>query len=206
MIAARGVILCAGASARMGRPKALLPLEDGTFLSRVVNALDAGGVSEISVVVGGEHQAAVEETIQGLRGRHPRLGPVINPDPSPGPISSVRAALAELDLEVGDVVLIHPVDIPGVEARDIVALLHAADEYPEADAIIPSVGMRRAHPVVLRSRLARRVFTLTEKETLRDLFSSSGVSIHHVVCENDLLLNDVDTPADYRELCERLHR
>ena len=45
------VVLAAGASSRMGRPKALLRAGDRSFVARVLNALQAGGAASAVVVV-----------------------------------------------------------------------------------------------------------------------------------------------------------
>ena len=47
-----GIVLAAGASSRMGRPKMLLPLGGGTLLSTVAAALLDGGLLEVIVVLG----------------------------------------------------------------------------------------------------------------------------------------------------------
>ena len=50
MIAA--VVLSAGESSRMGRPKALLPIEGETFIGRIVASLKQTQVGKIIVVLG----------------------------------------------------------------------------------------------------------------------------------------------------------
>ena len=50
MIAA--VVLSAGESSRMGRPKALLPIEGETFIGRIVGSLKRTQVGKIIVVLG----------------------------------------------------------------------------------------------------------------------------------------------------------
>ena len=45
-----GIVLAAGMSSRMGRPKLILPWGDTTVIARVVDALQQGGVDEILVV------------------------------------------------------------------------------------------------------------------------------------------------------------
>jgi CTP:molybdopterin cytidylyltransferase MocA len=74
----------------MGRPKALLPFGDGTVLGAVAAALRAGGAGDRVVVT-----APGDRTLAGLAERL-GLRRAINPDPSRGMLSSVRAGLAEL--------------------------------------------------------------------------------------------------------------
>ena len=62
-----GLILAAGQSSRMGRPKAGLPVADGgpTFAAAIVATLRAAGIGEI-VIVAGAHPVAVAESVLGL--------------------------------------------------------------------------------------------------------------------------------------------
>jgi len=45
------VVLSAGESSRMGRPKALLPIDGQTFIERIVAALKQTTVSKIIVIL-----------------------------------------------------------------------------------------------------------------------------------------------------------
>src|SRR5579864_3103665 len=61
------IVLAAGKSTRMGRPKALLPLGTGeTFVTRLVATLGAAGVDDV-VVVAGHEAAAIVEAIERLK-------------------------------------------------------------------------------------------------------------------------------------------
>src|SRR6478672_5355362 len=54
------IVLAAGKSSRMGRPKATLPLDGGdTFLSRIVRTFSAASVEDVVVVVGHDADAIV---------------------------------------------------------------------------------------------------------------------------------------------------
>jgi CTP:molybdopterin cytidylyltransferase MocA len=56
------IVLAAGQSARMGRPKPLLPIGSGeTFLTRVVRTLSEAEVEDIVVVAGHEPHSAVRD-------------------------------------------------------------------------------------------------------------------------------------------------
>ena len=50
MIAA--VVLSAGESSRMGRPKALLPIDGETFIERIVGALKQTAVGKVIIILG----------------------------------------------------------------------------------------------------------------------------------------------------------
>ena len=93
--------------------------------------------------------------------------------------------------------LIQPVDLPGVEVCDVRAILAAAAAQPNAEAVVPSVAMRRAHPLFLRTHAARKLLEEPSRyATVRDLIRDGGLEIAYVVRENRALLRDFDTPRD----------
>src|SRR5439155_7909387 len=101
------VVLAAGESVRMGHPKALLPLRGGTFLSAILDTLEALDLDAPFVVLGG-HTA---EIAPSLSRRQVRI--VLNPDFKQGQLSSIQRALGALGPEAS-CALLWPVDQPGV--------------------------------------------------------------------------------------------
>ena len=79
------VILSAGESSRMGRPKALLPIDGVRFIERIVTALKATRVEEIIAVLG--HNA--EEMRQKINDLPVKI--VVNPYYKQGQLSSLIA-------------------------------------------------------------------------------------------------------------------
>ena len=82
----RAIILAAGRGARLhpftdGLPKCLLPLGDGTLLSRQLDACLASGVHELVLVTGYEHQKIEEELARyrAERGESVSLRTIYNP-------------------------------------------------------------------------------------------------------------------------------
>lgn len=195
----RGVILCAGSSQRMGKPKALLQLGGETFLARIVRVFREAGVRDVTVVTGGPHEQRIRDGWAADVAEEPPHW-VTNADPSPGPISSLRVGLATPSAEAqATALLFHPVDIPGVEVGDIAAILRAA-AATAADVVIPSVEGRRAHPVWLRETLLPRVIALAPNQTLRDLWREPDLTIEHVDRHNPWLRFDADRPDQYELL------
>lgn len=188
------LILAAGSSLRMGRPKALLEWRGEEFLARLARILIEGGASRVRVVVGGPHRAIVEEAVRALAAPDSDVAAVENPDPGDGPVTSVRAGVEAVPAT--DAYLIHPVDIPGIEPEDVAALILRARTESDADAVVPSVGMRRGHPLLLRAPLARRLLAADSPATVRALLREPGVRVSHVVRTNRGLLRDFDEPED----------
>lgn len=111
-----GLVLAAGASARMGRDKLLLRLGGEALLRRAARiALEAGLAPVIAVL--GPAAAAARAALAGLP-----CEPVVNPDPSRGQGSSLAAGIAALPPDAAAVVVTLP-DMPRVSAAMIAALV-----------------------------------------------------------------------------------
>lgn len=166
-----GVVLAAGASSRMGTPKALVRDARGrTFLARVAAALRAGGCGAV-VVVAGCHAAEIAPALP--RGALLAL----NPRWRRGQLESARVGL-ERALELAPrTVLIHPVDTPLVRALDVGGALRAARRGRPAVACHAG---QRGHPVALPAALAARVLRDAGASTLREALDRLGVAPREV--------------------------
>lgn len=190
-----GVVLSAGESLRMGKPKALLDLGGRSFVGRIIDAMFAGGLDEVRVVTAGRHEAAIRAAVAAEPQRGESLRPIHNPNPEPGPISSLKCALAGLE---GAAAVVHPVDIPALRGADVAELLAAVTDG--VDAVIPSIDHRRAHPVWLAPRSVSRLLALPAGQTLRDYLNDDDTQVEYVISNNPLLRFDVDTPEAYVEV------
>ncbi len=118
-----GIVLAAGASRRMGIPKALLRGPDGIPLSaRQAEMLIAGVCEGVAVVLGAE----IERIRLELPGQ---LATVENPRWAQGRASSLQAGIAAHPQADGFFFL--PVDAAGVEAATIRAILEGASKDPQ---------------------------------------------------------------------------
>ena len=144
------IVLAAGASSRMGRPKAALPLgrRGHTVLSMGVSALLAAGVPRV-VVVAGAHPDAVRGAL-GARDR--RVSVIDHPAWSEGQLSTLLCGLEAIDHPGLEAVLVTLVDVPLVSPETVRALMR---EWRATGAPIvrPAQGDRHGHPVLFDRRL-----------------------------------------------------
>jgi molybdenum cofactor cytidylyltransferase len=117
-----GLVLAAGGSSRLGRPKQLLPYGDGTLLDHVLDSARACGFDQLVVTLGGA-AGDVRERVD-LHG----ADVVVNDDYGEGCSSSIAAALPALDPRC-DLLVLMLGDQPGVgptSVRTMLARRHGA--------------------------------------------------------------------------------
>ena len=148
------VLLAAGRSTRMGRPKPLLPDREGRpFVARIVRTLGAAGLDDVVVVTGDTHDLVVEALEKDQ-------SPVCwecrrNPDPDRGQLSSLWVGLDAAEERGAEALLVHLVDIPLVKPETVRAVM---DGWRASEALIarPAAGEKHGHPVVFGRGNVRR--------------------------------------------------
>ena len=187
------LILAAGASSRMGRTKALLPLPGGqTFLSRLDSTLRAAGIDEIVAVIA--HDAdAIEAAASTAR---LRLRFVRNPDPSRGQLSSL---LAGLDALSDGPILVTPVDLPLVTPATV-RLVVDAWRATRAAIVRPQRNGRHGHPVIFASAILQELRGTDLADGARPVIQAHRSEIVNVPVDDEGAFEDIDTPEDYARL------
>jgi molybdenum cofactor cytidylyltransferase len=187
-------VLSAGASERMGSPKALLDAGEGeTFLDRIVGRARAAGLRRILVVVRAG-DAGVRTAAERARAAW-----VENLDPSRGPISSIRAVLDVVEPEGFDALLVWPVDMPLVSTGTIARLVQAFE--PGGPAIVlPVHAGRRGHPVIHGRGVWAELRSPEADDGARVLVRKDPARVREVPVEDEGVLLDIDTPREYRRL------
>ncbi len=188
MIAA--VVLAAGLSRRMGRPKLVLPWGTTTVIGRVVSVLLEAGASPVVVVTGGAH-VLVEQALEGLP-----AWTAFNPRHMEDQmILSLQIGLAKLP-ETVEAALVALGDQPQIETAVVQAVM-AEYHSSQGAIIVPSYQMRRGHPWLLDHRLWPGLLALVPPATLRDFLQTQASLIQYLPVETASILKDLDTPEDY---------
>jgi molybdenum cofactor cytidylyltransferase len=193
-----GIILAAGASSRMGSPKALLDYRGETFIQRLVRVLSP--VCGRVIVVLGYHAAEIRPAIPGS------AVITINPDPDRGQFSSLQTALTALPAEF-DGFLFTPVDSPAVESETVERV---ADEFRRRDPatllVIPRIqtssGPKRGHPVFAARAIAEELLALPPTAMASEVIHGHIPQTIYVDVNDPGILTDIDDREAYRRLSE----
>lgn len=152
-----GILLAAGGSSRLGRPKQLVKFEGKTLIRRAAATLISADCDPVVVVLGAETDLCAAE-LTGLG-----INVVVNSEWETGMSSSIRAGLGELlKIEPGvDAVVITLCDQPFISSVQIDALI---DRFREASDLI----------VAAKYRDTVGVPALFSSETFGDLVNLKG--------------------------------
>ena len=199
-----GIILAAGASRRMGSPKALLQLEGRSFVEIAVELLAAAGIHPLVAVT----RAELADPVTARVGNRARVA--VNPDPDQGMSSSLLVGLDALEALgaggtadgtacPGFVLLL--VDLPRVSVEVVRHLAEVFSRNP-GRIVLPSHGPqgRGGHPVFFPWECVAELRALPLDQgpnvvVRRDPDRVMRIQVAEVGC-----FDDVDTPDDLRRL------
>ena len=181
-----GLVLGAGGSARLGRPKQLLPYAGGTLLGHVVAVARRCPFDQLIVAIGGaadEVRASVDLT---------GVDVVRNDAYGAGCSSSIAAALHRLDPRC-DVLVLMLGDQPGVAPATVAALLDGRGDAPVA---VCRYDDGRGHPIAFGRSLFAELADLHGDRGVWRLLDRYAAAAADVSVAG-LIPLDVDTEADY---------
>jgi len=181
------VILAAGESRRMGRPKLLLRIKGKRMIEWVVDSFN-GVVDELVVVLGHDPESLIP-TLEELGTRW-----VVNENYQEGMVSSFKKGLERL--KNCDAVFLALGDQPLVD-RDF--LMKAVDAWKGGAKIVsPVYKGKKGHPVLFDQSLFDEILSLQEHEMIRDVIHRHGDK-HHLVEAGEWVVTDLDTPESFRK-------
>lgn len=194
MIAA--TILSAGASSRMGYPKALLEYRGRTFLQSILDAALAAGIPRRIVVLGPESDKILEK--HDLRD----ITVLSTDDFEAGPIGSIRTAIREVASHPVDGLLVWPVDMPHVTIATVETLLDGfrSSGVPIA---VPTFGGRGGHPVIFGKAVFDELLAAPASAGAKSVVRADPDRVARIPVSDSAVVDDLNTPQAYQTLKKR---
>ena len=178
------LVLAAGASKRLGQPKALLPLEQTTLIEWVCTRLEREGFQHIIVTR--------EELTKAIRAKKSQGIVIVNPDPERGRMSSIKEGLNHLVQSghpLSNGLVIAPVDRPGWPNN----VLHRLIQSNTSSSL--RWNNRGGHPVYIHHSDIDKLLQAHDDVPLRECVMFSSLEV-----EAPFLHINIDTPSDIEAL------
>ncbi|HUF52472.1 MAG TPA: nucleotidyltransferase family protein [Dehalococcoidia bacterium] len=179
------ILLAAGESRRMGKPKPLLDWQGTNLIEYQIAQLRAAGCDPLIAVLG--HGAADVAVPAGGAG----AVVAVNEGYRAGRASSLRTGANAID--AADAIVVLSVDQP----RPAAVIRRLIDEHA-GGVTMPAHGGRRGHPVVLDGALLGELRAAREEtEGLRAIVGRQPA--REVTFDTAIVLLDLNTPEEYEE-------
>jgi molybdenum cofactor cytidylyltransferase len=188
-----GLVLAAGGSRRLGRPKQLLPYGDGTLLGHVLVVARECRFDQTIVAIGG----SVDEVRESVDLAGTEV--VVNQAYGAGCSSSIAAALDVVDPRC-DVLVLMLGDQPGVTPGTVATLLARRGSSPLA---VCRYDDGRGHPIAFAPGVFGALAELHGDKGVWRLLERRAAEVAEVPVAGPIP-RDVDTPQDYRAVLGEL--
>jgi CTP:molybdopterin cytidylyltransferase MocA len=184
------IVLAAGASSRLGRPKQLVEYQGETLLMRAIRLALEGGANPVLVVLG----ANFEQMILGVQ--HSGAIPLINDRWAEGIAGSIHVGIRALDVNARGALgaLLLTCDQPRLTAAHLAALLGEFSSPSQAAIVASSYGGVLGTPAVFPSNAFAKLLALRGDTGARAILKTPPGPVVEVPFPGGEF--DIDTPAD----------
>jgi len=192
-----GLLIAAGLSSRMGKPKALLLQDDLPFAIVILKKMIL--VCDNIIVVLGHSAEKIKEELQvfinNLDDLKSSVKFVTNEQFEKGMFTSLKSGLNEV--KNSEWILYHFVDQPGLpkifyqEFRDQID-----NEY---DWIQPVYKNEKGHPLLLHNSIFNSILELPDDSSLKEISKNSKLKKKLWDCNHKEIFQDIDYPSDLKQ-------
>jgi molybdenum cofactor cytidylyltransferase len=194
MIRISGILLAAGESKRMGKPKLLLNLGKSNIINTTIENLLKSEIFELIIVLG--HEAQKIEC--SLSEQDKRIKFVTNENYREGMSTSIKCGVLTASKE-SEAFLIALGDQPLISPKIINRLI---EKYQSSGVGIVTVMHQslRGHPVIISKRYVQEILSLNGDIGARDLLKLHLDDTASINIESSEEFFDVDKTQDYEKL------
>jgi molybdenum cofactor cytidylyltransferase len=189
------LVLGAGESKRMGKPKLLLPFGDKTIIEHILDNISQSKAGKILLVLGSHR----EEILIKIGGRP--VETVINYRYREGMLSSIQTGFEALPQDAS-AALVCLGDQPFIPFSVFDTLIETY-ERTKKGIVLPVYQKKRGHPILIDMKHRQEILDLSPKIGLRALVHNHPQDVQEVAVETPQILKDIDYPEDYQSQLER---
>jgi len=191
------VVLAAGRSTRMDRPKLHLQWGATTILGQVLETLRTAGIDDI-VIAARRGDTAASEAARDVASNVAWVS-----EAAGTPTRSLQTALAHIAARPNGppahAILVLPGDMPLIEPATVRAVIAAFDAAPDPQRwiVAPALGDRRGHPVVFGAAHVPALAALGECERPRAVVEGAGEHLRLIAVDDIGVVTDIDDQVAY---------
>lgn len=187
---AEAILLAAGESSRMGKPKALLDWFGTPLVVAQSNSLLNGGAKRVTVVTGAHHDQIVQ-VVSDL----PNVSVSNNPNWMLGKTTSIKTGLSALSDDCDTIILL-AVDQP----RPAWVVESALGSHLQSGCVVtsPRYSGHGGHPLLFDISILDQLSNISEgREGVREVMKRYEDEMNRAHFDNPVIRLDLNTPADY---------
>ena len=192
-----GLLIAAGLSSRMGKPKALLLQDDLPFAIVILKKMIL--VCDNIIVVLGHSAEKIRKELRVFINNSDELKSivkfVINEQFEKGMFSSLKCGLNEV--KNSEWLLYHFVDQPGLPKIFYQEFTNQIDN--EHDWIQPAYKNEKGHPLLLHNSIFNSILELPDDSSLKEISRNNNVKKKLWDCTHKEILQDIDYPSDLKQ-------
>lgn len=185
------IVLAAGKSSRMRRPKMLIPIRGKTMIETVIDNVLKSSVKKIVVVLGAYSNDIARQI------KHLPVITCFNENYTKGMLSSVQCGLSFLPQNYKAAFII-PGDQPMIEPKVIDNMI-LSYRNNQKGIIIPVYKGERGHPVLIDRKYRIAIDDLDESRGLRMLSEIYAEDVLEMETDSPGILKDFDNETDFQD-------
>ena len=190
------VILAAGRGSRMGSvPKALLKIENKTFLDIIATNISSALPGKIYLVLG-HYKDEINASIDCSK-----FNILINPRPERGQLSSLHTAINNMPSNV-TAIMVTLVDLPLIKDHTYKKIVSQWKENKDKIHVVTCRG-RRGHPVIFPKLYFKELLSAPPDKGARTVLHSNINDIISIEVNDSGIRKDFDTRGDYQNLLNK---
>ncbi len=196
------LVLAAGKSERMGKPKMQLQWGERTILEHVISHIFEAGLEEVVVVTGNEAEL-IEKIVKKTPWPKP-VRTVYNPNYNLGMLSSIQCGTRSLNASC-DALLLALGDQPTIPPKVFKTLI---DFFPQCGKgiLIPKFHGKRGHPIIVHKKYFNFILNLDPLyDSLHQLTGNFPEDIFDLEVDSPEILRDIDCIEDFQDLAGKEH-